>query len=1209
MKIWTAEQQEAIRARGSNLLVAAAAGAGKTTVLVERILTLVLEEGADIDSLLVVTFTKAAAGELRERLHQAFLNKLGEPGADQERIQRQLKRLHWAQISTINAFGMDVLKKYYYFLELDPNFHILEETERDSLQQEILDELLEENYERYYDQPDAAFTQLADAISETRGDERLKQLILNLYQFARTQPDPADWLERCLREFQTPDLEQTIWGREALRQAGSSLAGAGDYWRQALELAESAADLAGYLPLLTAELEQIAGFLSALAGGWDSLAAALETLQFKRLPSAPKGSDPFTRGRVKDLRDAGKKVVQDLMQTFALPAQAWLQDLPAVYIPMRVLADLTLDFMERFRTKKLAERGLDFSDQEHLALELLRREEVAQEYRNKFAHIFIDEYQDSNALQEAIIFALKREDNVFLVGDMKQSIYRFRSADPDLFQYKLNHYAAQSGKIDRKIFLNCNYRSDVTVIGGVNYLFNKLMSRALGDIDYDEDARLHSPETARSGEPVELLLLADEAGGMDGETPAEYPERLSSEEAPLAAAEAEALMVAQRIQLLLTQDIFDENTKRRRAVRYQDIAVLMRSPRGQLDTWLDIFRRQGIPVYSDRGASLPEAMEISLLVDLLRLLDNRRQDIPCLSVLRSLLGGFTEEELATVRRAFPEGSFYEAQLAYAAEKQADDSTPDAAAEKNDAVEQDEALAARLRDFNRCLERWQQQARQTPLEEFIWQLYRESNYDYYMAALPGGAEREINIQLLLKQARQFRTTAPSADIAAFIRHLDQLKNSKVGAGTGSPGEGDVVRLMSIHKSKGLEFPVVIVAGLGRKFNLRDAGADVLLHKDLGLGPRYYDHAQREIRPTLARMVMSQKMKAEQLSEEMRLLYVACTRAQQRLILSGRIADLDRSRNRWALPLSVTQLLRARTFLDWVGPVVMRHPDCAWGTAGDFLPEADLFGSRWSTSVYTPGDLRYTHREPELSPTPQRLAAWLAALPDDSASAAVERMNWVYPQEASTRLPSKMTVTQLQNLQTAKHQPPDQAYPLTAPAFSGTKPAGDPMERGSVTHFILKHLELNQVSSAEAIARQVQELQAREMLTAEEAALIDLSLIADFFFSEMGLRMRQSRQVFRETPFNLQLPAPLAEYPDPAENILLQGVIDVFFAEPGGWVLLDYKTDYVPEGDYVNFAERYRAQIELYVRALSALQSQPVKAAYIYLLRHRAAVAML
>jgi ATP-dependent helicase/nuclease subunit A len=1170
--MWSEEQQQAIRARRTNLLVSAAAGAGKTAVLVERILHLVIADQVDIDAVLVVTFTNAAASELKTRLHQALLR-----GGDQNLLERQVKRLHLASICTIHAFGMEVIKQYYYFLDLDPNFKVMDEVEADLLQQEVMNEMMES----WYEAEDGDFIQLALSLGESRGDQKLARLLLRLYHFTQTQAFPEQWLTQKLQSFQFGALTDTLWAEEAKRQAFVFLEGVADYFREARTRAAVDPDLTAYLPALDEDLACVETLRQAAEESWPAYCLGLQTVTFSTLPRSRKNADAALRKQVQDLRNKGKALLKEAAEQFSRSTEEVETDIRACAGPMTALGRCVTAFMRSYRQKKLERRRLDFDDLEHLALELLQRPDIAQEYRRRFQYIFVDEYQDSNAVQEAILNLIRREDNMFLVGDMKQSIYRFRAADPDLCLDKLTRYvpyADTENAVNQVIYLNRNYRSSKSVVAGVNYLFHHLMSLQLGDVAYDWRSRLYHADSAEEGEAVEWLLLRGSEEGEGVEHPAEE----------LTDQQGEALLVAKRIQLLLQQDMWDEVLQTKRKIRCRDIVVLLRSVAGRSDIWADILHKQGIPVYHERGPVFLDTAEIRLFLDLLRLLDNRRQDIPFLAVMRSVIGGFSAEDLAAVRLASPRGSFYEAQLAYA--------------------QREDDLAARLRDFNQMLASWQRQVYMMPLEDFIWYLYQETGYDYYAAALPGGERREAHVRLLLQQARQFRMNAGVCVLTEFIRYVEQMQSIRPAGGSSKEAVAeteDVVRIMSVHKSKGLEFPVVIVAGLGRRFNLRDTQADVLMHKDLGLGGCYYDHRRRSVRVTLPQLLIRQKIRQEQLAEEMRIFYVACTRAKQKLILSGSVKSLSRSLQRWQLPLNPFHLSQVSSCLDWVGSVLIRHPDVDWA---DMEPLETRFDSRWLVQAHTLSELEYQDLDPAAYRVHARLDAWLQAPYAAVPCLAVERLNWRYPHEAAAKLPSKVTVTQLQNRQVFEHVLSGQNYVLEPPLFLQGKLAVNPLERGSVMHLVLKWIRVQEADTPAQVERQVLAMRERDILTAEEVKLVNCYQIARFFQSELGRRMRQSAQLFRETPFNLQLPAcqAIASYPDARDTILVQGVIDVFFAEPEGWVLVDYKTDYVPDQDYAAVRTRYRGQVDLYAQALAALQPNPVKAKYLYLLQHQAII---
>lgn len=1222
---WTQVQGEAITWCGGNLLMAAAAGAGKTSVLVERIIHLVTrkETPVEIDRLLVVTFTEAAAGEMRQRLAES-LAALAAARPDDRNLARQLLLLQRARISTLHSFCLQVIRQYCYLLDIDPAFRVADPAEVVLLQQEVLDEVMETAYGRAV--AGSAFLQLVDAYGGGRGDAGVAEIILRLYTFSQSQPSPEAWLEESYHMFTAAgDLDDLPWTRVIRRGATLELEQARDNLELAYRLALSPGGPGPYADTLEAEARAIAAVLADWEKlSWDAARTALQGIAFARLPAVrQKTVDPELKARVQELRKEARGSVSSLLRgPLGRPAAELQQELAGQAEPMENLAALVRDFATAYRQAKDGRGLVDFADLEHYCLKILTAPEAspgricpsqaARQLREQFVEVLVDEYQDINAVQEAILNLVSRQPaevesvpNLFMVGDIKQSIYRFRLAEPRLFLDKYATYSPEPEAICRRLDLPDNFRSRREVVEAVNSIFSYLFHPRVAELAYDEASRLrcaagYPPVPVKDGESVagvEVHLIeaghpdedepgggaagpGEDSGGPDGRR--EDPDlglglasgeiagpdnvgRPGPNAAELETAEKEAHVVAQVIQELVGPPdgghgrrlVWDKELKTYRPVTYRDIVVLLRATKGQANTYLEVWQQMGLPAYAELGTGYLGAMEVETMLSLLQVIDNPRQDIPLAAVLRSPMVGLTAAELAGVRLTCPEGDFYDAVVTAAGGKIADSgdlsswaaaaaggggcsppSRPDAAATEvsvsvgatrvrpradgtwpgsQEGPEADgerpgqagatpgtevgwpqagvgPELAGRLQDFLARLSHWRTACRRGSVADLIWQIYRETGYYDYVAGLSGGAQRQANLRALYDRARQFEGFARKG-LFRFLRFIQRLQETEDDLGTARAlGENeDVVRVMSIHRSKGLEFPVVIVAGLGRRFNFRDLYGDVLCHRDLGLGPMVTDAKLRVKYPGLAYRAVQEQLRQDQRAEEIRVLYVGLTRARERLVLVGSCRDLPRHLQRWQEaglapfasvfvprpqfptansgapispglapasgrpqegpgsgpeaasspsgstfpapklqpPVAAGYLARARSYLDWLGPVLVAGPASRGGSADQGASRADGYqngpdgpgGSScpaWNITLWNiPGGRGVPEPQPDAQAAaglPWEKITKLEPIPewplDPDGQGELDRyLGWAYPFQGVAALPAKTTVTEL------------------------------------------------------------------------------------------------------------------------------------------------------------------------------------------------------
>lgn len=1188
MKSWTKEQQAAIDARGSNLLISAAAGSGKTAVLVERIIQMITKDKIDIDRLLIVTFTNAAAGEMRERIAGAIMEEMEKKTDSEQHLRRQINLLNRAYITTIHSFCIDVVRKHFHIIDVDPGFRIGDVTETSIMRLEALEELFEEEYEK----ADERFLSLVESFGTSKDDKSLQDLVLKVYGFIQSQPNPEEWLKEKVEEFALPleKFDESSWIKTIKARMEIQLKGAMDLLNDALTIAQHPNGPGVYEEIILSDLAQISDLYDNLNQPITAFHTKLNSINHARLKPS-KDSDPVLKEESKDLRDKAKGIIKDIKENiFTVSPEEYVEDLNKLHPLMDYLYSLVVRFTQLYGEKK-ADRGIvDFNDLEHYGLRILANDLVAKEYREKFEYIFVDEYQDSNIVQETLIQSIKRKDNLFMVGDVKQSIYRFRLADPTLFIEKYQTFGTDEGDINRRIDLAKNFRSRGQILNGVNYIFNNVMSKELGEIDYDDKAALYQgAEFKPIKDPsIEVNLI---------EKNMEIDEDIEEELQELADIEVEARIVAKKIKDVLNEEIYDNKTKDYRKVEFKDIVVLLRTTKDWAQSFLESFIKEGIPAYADANTGYFEAIEVNMFLNFLRVIDNKRQDIPLLSLMRSPIGNFTTEELINIRVHDKSGTYYHAIEKYIKENNGD-------------------LKDKLTSFIEKLNKWSHEARYIKIDEFIWKLYMDTGYYYYVGAMPGGLQRQANLRILFDRASQFEKTSIKG-LFNFIKFIEKLQSSQGDMGAAKIlGENDnVVRIMSIHKSKGLEFPVVIAAGMGKNFNLRDTSADVLLHKDLGLGPKFVDPNLRTYRDTIAKLAMKDQIKIESLSEEMRILYVAFTRPKDKLIVVGSIRDIEKKAKKWNKSDNLYSLMNAKNYLDWIGTSLIKHPQ------GEVLRDLvdvefddsklDPYNSQWTINILGREDVILEEHEKLLKEEEykEKLLNFNREdfSPDtytDHKEEIYNRLNWKYKYEEATVIPSKLSVTDIKEanikeMDSIVHQIPTL---VKSPKFMEGETSFSAVEKGTIIHFVLQHLNLNKVDSEEDISSQVEFMVVRDLITEEEAKVVNVEKILNYFKSEIGKRMLQADKVYREAPFVIKKSAnEVIEGVDENidENLLIQGIIDCYFEEEDGLVLVDYKNDNVFNGDVKTVVERYKTQLSLYKEALERVTERKVKETYLYL----------
>ncbi|TVX94769.1 helicase-exonuclease AddAB subunit AddA [Paenibacillus agilis] len=1107
---WTDEQWQAIVDGGRNILVAAAAGSGKTAVLVERIIRKVIDEHqpVHVDELLVATFTKAAAAEMRERIRLALEAKLAE-SPDSEHIHRQLALLNRASITTLHSFCLEVIQRYFQMIGLDPSFRIANETETQVMRQDVLEELFEEHYE----QEDEGFRRFVDWFSGERNDEAAFRLVQRLYDFSRSHPWPDAWLQQMAASFGAGSVEElsaSPWATSIMADTRLTLNAIVELLRQATQLSGAPGGPEPYQIVLTEEWQMAAQLYSrALQHSWHEMGAFMEQLEFGRLPAC-RGDryEKSLQEQVKRLRDQAKaRFTQLREELYRRAPEQFLIEMNNMAPLMNTLVHVIQQFGERYEHAKRGKGWLDFSDLEHYCLRILRApnstpertepSDAAQQYRAQFAEILLDEYQDTNMVQEAIVNLISRQDkgNRFMVGDVKQSIYRFRLADPTLFMNKYDHYVRydhsddeldmhsdREGMQDEAVLENTesndfgghderapkgaridlarNFRSRIEVVDAVNMLFRQLMNRQVAELSYDRDAELvcgamYYPELDAQGDTAsgdydyhvrpEFVLIEkggaaeSQAGDEEDVLEAEQPPTQEVDPSELETARIEARAIASRIRMMMGDgrkqpaQVYDKQLKRMRAISYRDIVILLRATQSWAPLMVEELRLEGIPAYAEFNTGYFQATEVEIIVSLLRVIDNPYQDIPLAGVLRSPIVGLSAESLAQIRLYAKNKPYFDA-LTLAAET----GTASAVQMEFDG----EALLSqedvhRVQHFMSLWERWREEARQGSLSELIWRIYRETGYYEWVGGLAGGTQRQANLRALYDRARQYEGSSVRG-LYAFLRFIDRMKETGGDLGTARAlGEQeDVVRLMTIHKSKGLEFPVVFIAGMGKMFNQQDLNAAFLVHKQMGFGPKYVDESTRVTYPTLANLAIRRQMKLELLAEELRVLYVALTRPKEKMILIGTVNDAAKVISQWGEALDVESLLlpdyliaRARSYIDWIGPALIRHQ-----AASEWRTLAGLPNRNGSCMINEPSDWKLTlipvsmlaltsSLETDDSSISDKLALLerIAALDEhveaersEHEQTIAERLSWRDPYRLAEMLPAKTSVTEMKRL---------------------------------------------------------------------------------------------------------------------------------------------------------------------------------------------------
>lgn len=1189
---FTKEQQEAIEYRDKNLLVAAAAGSGKTSVLVERIIRRILVDNIDVDKLLIVTFTKAAAGEMRERIYSSIQAKLQE-NINTTRLLEQQALLSKSYITTIDSFCQNVIRSNFIESGIDSSYRVADESEMLLIKEEVIDEVLE----KWYEKKDPFFYNLVETYGSSKTDENLKKIILDIHSFVQSFPWPASWLNEQrsrLNPKKYKDFGETQWGRDALSYLTVTLEGILNEAKRIKALAKEN-NITGYYNTFESDENMIREiYEKSKDATWNDAFDLLNSVSFERLARVKTGEDKDYAEKLKSLRDKIKKSLSGLvLDIFGGYKEAAMEDMELMYKDIRKLIHLVKYFSYRLQEEKKERKILDFPDMEHMALNVLAKRkgheiiptEVALKYRSQFEEIYIDEYQDTNLTQETILNVIARDNNKFHVGDVKQSIYSFRQARPDLFINKYNDYAVNTEK-NKLIKLYKNFRSRRDIVGSVNYIFSRLMNEMTAEMNYTEDEYLNYGAEYYNDDfnsHCELLIAAESDKGIK------------------ASAETEALLIANRIKRLFKEEhkVFDTRTSSMRNIQLRDIVILMRSVSSKADIYRQIFAREGIPLFYEGRGGFFACLEISVVLAFLRIIDNPLQDIPLITVLRSPMFSFSDAELALTRLAGKDMLFYDALLEY--EKQGNS----------------DSLKEKIKGFRVLLEKYREFGTIYTTAELIWEIITETGYYTYVGLCEEGEKKQANLRLLFEKAANY-DSGSNKGIFRFINYIENLKRKEGDmAEAMAISEGmNVVRIMTIHRSKGLEFPVVFLSNTAQDFSNNDITGRLVKHKTLGLGPSCFDKERKIIYPSVIKKIISRRIIADTKAEEMRILYVGLTRAREKLIVTGCIkedaatyldnmsllCDYDTH-----LPLNYS-IIESANMLDWISMALSYHhingmtdpkTKCDWDI--EFFTAEDIENGKLPDIIEAqsePEDIR----QEEDSETDQKIRSVL---------------EWSYPYKELSSVPSKLSVSDVKRY---GEEIFEDEYSLNnrettfngLPDFMDTKVSDiSAALKGTLIHACIQQINfksLKGVTDRAAVKEYVKilidNMVRSGFITELHAKAIEQSIIVNFILSPFAERMMNADKLFREVPFTIVKEwGTIYDSDDHGnETVAIQGIIDCYFEENGRITVVDFKSDYVgSRSDEQAIAEKYRTQVNLYREALEIITGKEVNEAYIYLLR--------
>ena len=1276
---WTREQQSVIDLRNRNLLISAAAGSGKTAVLVERIIKMVTDtkNPVDIDKLCVVTFTNAAAAEMKERILLALNNALDED-SDNEHLKKQISLVHTAKITTIDSFCLDIVRNNFNSIDIDPSFRIADPDEAGLVKADVMENMLED----YYEEGKPEFIDFVETYSSGNKVSGLEDIIDNLYTFSTSHPWPKIWLNKCRELYEIKndeEFENTAFANDIKTSVKSILKDARRMLNTALRISREAMGPLPYEETLLSDIDNIDILEKAKTVA--ELSDIFSQLSFGKLKRVvTKNSnvyDEYLKDRAKTLRDSAKALVESIRSDyFAQPLSTSIEDIKNSASAVNMLIDLVLDFTDRFEKKKKEKNIADFADIEHMALNVLIQHKndnnnidtvernnnakksdvteninnieetdskqqagdeeftytaVADEMSKNFSEILIDEYQDSNLVQDYIMKSISRErfdmpNNIFRGGDVKQSIYKFRLARPELFMEKYDTYTDTESD-NQKIELRKNFRSRSNVLSSINYIFYKIMKNEVGSVDYTESVALYTGASYPEFEDKEwaktkILLLDTDEEILNNDDNSEIKVKLNkkedaditesgsdNEDEELTKAEKEARLVANEIIAMMSgkikAQVTDKVTGELRDVRYSDIVILLRSQRGYAETFVKVLTDAGIPAFSEQKSGYFDAIEVATILNFIRIIDNPVQDIPLTAVMKSQIIGITVNELAIMRTECKDGNMYNCMMWY----------------KDNGKNKD--IKRKLNKLANYINEYSKRAIYTDIHILIKEIMVETGYYNYVTAMPSGIKRKGNLDMLVEKAKAYESTS-FRGLFNFVRYIEQLKKYNVDYGEASEsGESDnIVRLMTIHKSKGLEFPVVFLSGCGKQFNSSDTRGSLVIHPDLGIGTDYIDYEERVKTATLYKKAIASRLKEEVLGEELRVLYVALTRAREKLYITGCVKGMAKTLKGWCESaqenpdrLSYTTLIKAKNYLDFIMPAVLTDKNIK-PTVRAFGIEEELevrYGDEEANSdaefaieYYTIQDLIKNTVDKEVSDMAIRDV--IEEYDNDKSmlyDKINDRLNYVYHDIIATKIHSKMSVSEIKKIgQNVDEEESEFMFlgeeELMMPEFLAPKEEIKATTRGTAYHKFLELLDYERCKNTDMIKEMAIEFATSGKMPQEYVEMINPFDILYFVKSDIGQRMKVAYErgtLVREQQFVMSVPySEIEKEYNGDEEILVQGIIDAYFVEDGRIVIVDYKTDRAK--DAKELIDRYQVQLDFYEKAVNKTNENKVKEKVIY-----------
>lgn len=1188
-----------------------------------------MNQNIDIDKILIVTFTNAAASEMRERILEAIYKKLEETPEDVN-LQRQITLLNKASICTIHSFCLDVIKNNFYEIDTSANFRIGDTAEIELLKNDVLEEIFEQKYL----EEDKGFLKLIETYTGYRGDEKLIELILNIYQYIQSSPFPLEWLHDKVENFnikEEQDFSETIWGKIMMNHIKEEIKECIIKLEKTKNDTLKFPELEKYTIVLEEDINHLA-YVFQNMNSWDTIYRNMNEMTWRKWPIDKKVTIEL-KNEAKDIRDKIKKQYQNICIKYQ--SKEAIQDIRDMYSILKELEKMIIEFSVAFQGKKKEKNMIDFNDIEHFALNILIKKtdgkieetEVAKKYKEKFEEIAVDEYQDSNLVQEYILNSISNQKNIFMVGDVKQSIYKFRQARPELFLEKYEKYQLKPQKNTEdglKIQLFKNFRSRSNILEITNLVFEDIMSKELGDVEYNEEEFLNyganypEPEDIKESNfagiaELHVIDLKEEKEDIYQEKEQEENEKeveVESDENEIEEkvedAVLEAKFVANKIKELIESEyIVYDRKKGYRKVNYKDVCILLRATSKLAPIYEKEISKLDMPVFSDSSATYLDSMEVQTIMALLKVIDNPMQDIPLVTVLRSSIGGFDDNELIQIRLTDKDSTFYEAMI-------------------KSKLSVNQRLKKKIETLLECIEKWKNEEKYLPLYELIWKIYIETGFYHYVGLLPNGNLRQANLKLLFEKAKQYEK-ASLKGLFNFIHFIDKVRVNSNDMGSAKLiGENDnVIRIMSIHKSKGLEFPIVFLCGTGKKFNMQDLNSPILLHQDIGFGMKYIDVEKKIEYDTLSKEAIKIVTKRENISEEMRVLYVALTRAKEKLFITGlskdftkamqekeKLLDIYKDDGAYKKKINYKLIEKYTSYLDWLELIYLYHKD----TIANMIQlhthkKEDILKECKETNT----------EEINLETIIQKERDKISQEEKEKLKQTIrELLEWKYEYIESSNIPTKTSVTKLKQIEEKdtdmietvdmndlidnnKTEKIVEKVELTyVPKFMEENKKLTPMQKGTLLHLCVQKLDEKKEYTEDDLKTFVKKLYEKNIITEVEKDSIDIKILQKYVQSELYRELQNAKKIGKEIPFYINVPAKTI-YPeaDEKEKILVQGIIDLYYIDKNdNLILVDYKTDYMKPGEEIALEEKYKVQLDLYTKALEEALGRKVDKAMIY-----------